>query len=455
VKNDGFHISYRDKKELFLIIEQNTQLLSDATIEHVYHCAKCGLCLEVCPVYREMLVESHSPRGKVQLARHIIEGNLAITDRMKDILFSSCLLCGSCVAACPSGVRQDILFSGLRWRAAQRHGLGFTKKLFFHVLARGWLMSQSAWFGRWVREILNLTGIEEKIKAGNLPVDGVPPMNTKPFNREYSGVIKPRGRINARVLYFHGCATNYVFGDIGSAVVSVLRHMGVQVEIPRNQPCCGLPIFLSGDRETSLACMRDVIKKFDRCDVDAVIVDCATCGSALKNEYPHILRELRDLGESVADNLVEATERLAATTVDISEFIDAHSDWMPALSPVKGEKIKVTYHDPCHLLRAQGVGVQPRRLLTMLPNVDFVEMDEANQCCGGGGEYQIEYGDTSALITNRKIANILRSDAEIVSTGCPGCNITIGAHLKKVRNIRILHPVQLIQMALEGDKGNT
>jgi len=448
-------MEYRDKKELFLTMEHTTQLLSDTTIEHIYHCAKCGLCLEVCPVYREMLVESHSPRGKVQLARHIIEGDLAITDRMNDILFSSCLLCGSCVAACPSGVRQDVLFSGLRWRAAQRHGLGFTKKLFFHVLARGWLMSQSAWFGRWTREILRITGIEEKIQAGNLPVEGVPPMNAKPFNNAYRGVIPARGMTNARVLYFHGCATNYVFGDIGSAVVSVLRRMGVQVEIPRNQPCCGLPIFLSGDRKTSLACIHDVVEKFDRDDVDAVIVDCATCGSALKNEYPHILKELRDLGENVDDDLVEAAERLAAATMDISEFIDIHREWMPKFSPTNGEKMKVTYHDPCHLLRGQGVGVEPRRLLTMLPNVDFLEMNEADRCCGGGGEYQIEYGDTSALITNRKIANICRSGAEIVATGCPGCNITIGAHLKKINDIRILHPVQLIHMALEGDNWKT
>jgi len=431
-------------------MKQTAQLLSDATVEHIHHCARCGLCLDACPVYREMRVESHSPRGKVQLARHIINGNLEITDRMKDILFSSCLLCGSCVAACPSGVRQSALFSGLRWRAAQRCGLGFAKKLFFQVLARERLMHQTTRLGRRVREMLRLTGMEEKMKAGNLPVGHVPPMNATPFNREYGGVIVPSGGINARVLYFHGCATNYVFGDIGVAATSVLRRMGVRVEIPKHQPCCGLPIFLSGDRETSLACIREVMEQFVRDDVDAVVVDCATCGSALKNEYPHILRELRDLGENVDDGLVKAAERLSSLTMDISEFINAHRDWMPAFSPAHGKKVRVTYHDPCHLLRGQGVGVQPRRLLAMLPAVDFAEMDEAGRCCGGGGEFQLEYGDVSALITGRKIENIRRSEADIVATGCPGCNITIGAHLKKIGAVRVLHPVQLIHMALEG-----
>ncbi|HPQ42673.1 MAG TPA: (Fe-S)-binding protein [Syntrophales bacterium] len=429
-------------------MKEKKSLLSDVTNEHVYHCAKCGLCLDACPVYREMLMESHSPRGKVQLAKHIIEGDTELTEHMHDILFSSCLLCGSCVAACPSGVRQDALFSGLRWRAAERYGLGFAKKLFFQVLARGWLMSTSAWFGKWVRKIFGGPWIESKMKAGNLPIDGIPPMNPKPFNDEFPEIVRPEGTVNAHVLYFHGCATNYVFGDVGKAVVSVLTRMGVQVEIPKKQSCCGLPIFLSGDRKTALACIREVVGMFSRKDVDAIIVDCATCGSALRNEYVHILKELRDLGEGVDDDLVKSAEYLADKTMDVSEFIDAHRDWLPVFRPFDGDKIRVTYHDPCHLVKGQKVGVQPRRLLKLLPAVEFVEMEEADRCCGGGGEYQIEYGDMSARITNRKVENVLKTGAGIVATGCPGCTITIGAHLAK-DNVRTVHTVQLIKMAMD------
>jgi glycolate oxidase iron-sulfur subunit len=430
-------------------MERNKPLLSDATGEHAYHCAKCGLCLNACPVYREMLVESHSPRGKVQLAKHIIEGDLDITEHMSDILFSSCLLCGSCVAACPSGVRQDALFSGLRWRAAERYGLGFTKKLFFRVLANGWLMSTSAWFGKWVRKIFGGSWIESRMKVGNLPIEGIPPMNAKPFNDEFPEIVTPEGAVNARVLYFHGCATNYVFGDVGKAVVAVLTRMGVQVEIPKNQSCCGLPIFLSGDRKTSLTCIREVVGTCARKDVDAVIVDCATCGSALRNEYVHILKELRDLGEGVDDDLVKSAEYLAGITMDVSEFIDAHQDWLPPFQPAPAEKVRVTYHDPCHLLKGQHVGNQPRRLLKLLPNIEFVEMEAADRCCGGGGEYQIEYGEMSALITDRKVENVLKTGARFVATGCPGCNITIGAHLAR-HNVKTIHTVQLIQTAIEG-----
>jgi len=435
-------------------MEKDKPLLSESTNEHVYHCAKCGLCLDACPVYKELLVESASPRGKVQLARHIIEGNHDITKNMSDILFSQCLLCGSCVAVCPSGVKQTELYSGLRWRAAERYGIPFAKKLFFQVLSRKWVMSTSAWFGKWARKIFSGTWLESKIKAGNLPIDGVPPFNDKPFNDEFPEIVEADGKKRARVLYFHGCATNYVFGDIGKSVVSVLTRMGVEVAIPKGQSCCGLPIFLSGDRKTAMRCIEDALTLFAREDCDAVIVDCATCGSALRKEYPHILKELRDLGEDISEELIEKAELLSSKIRDISEYIYEHRDWLPEIKDT-GTRIRVTYHDPCHLVKGQEIEIQPRELLKAIPGVDFVEMEAANTCCGGGGEFQIEHGDTSALITNRKIKRIHDTGADVLATGCPGCNMTIGAHLDKKRGIKVLHPVQILKMAHDGDDLST
>ena len=428
-------------------MENRNTILSESTNENVYHCAKCGLCLDACPVYRELLVESASPRGKVQLAKYIIEGDLDITKHMSEILFSQCLMCGSCVAACPSGVNQTELFSGLRWRATERYGIPFVKKLFFQVLSRKWMMSTSAWFGRWARKIFGDPHIEGKIKAGNLSLDGVPSFNEKPFNDEYPEVVSAEGEKRGRVLYFHGCATNYVFADIGRSVVSVLKQMGVEVTIPKGQSCCGLPIFLSGDRKTSLRCIEETLALFAKDGFDAVIVDCATCGSALRKEYPHILRELRDLGEPIGEDMIKKADLLASKVRDVSEYIGKRMQWLPELKH-KGSKIRVTYHDPCHLLKGQGVSREPREILKAIPDIEYVEMEEASTCCGGGGEFQIEHGETSALITERKIGKIYDTNATILATGCPGCNITISAHLDKTKGIKVMHPVQLLQRAL-------
>jgi glycolate oxidase iron-sulfur subunit len=427
---------------------EKQECFGENTRENIYHCIKCGLCIAHCPVYKEVLLEEATPRGKVQLSRYLSEGSLELSEEVKEAFFSTCLLCGSCVANCPSGVHGDHLFSGVRWRAKQKYGIDWRKKVMFQILASRWLMSKSAALGGWARRNFSGPWIESKIKAGALSVDRIPPFNKKAFSDTVPEVVAPKsGKAKAKVLYFHGCATNFVFGDIGNAVVDVLSKMGVEVTTPKEQSCCGLPIFMSGDRETSVEVIREALKIFARADVDAVIVDCATCGAALKNEYPHLLKDLRELGEKVTDEEIRAADLLSAKTMDVTVFIDAHKDWLPKLGG-NGKKIRVTYHDPCHLVQGQKISAQPRNILKAIPDVEYVEMAGANDCCGGGGSFQVEHAKISAKITRRKIDNINATNAQVVATCCPGCNVTISNHLDPERQMKTMHPVQLLQMAL-------
>lgn len=419
--------------------------LSRETIENVHHCNKCGLCMAACPVYRELLVESFSPRGKVQLSRQVIEGQLDMTPKLREIL-SNCLLCGSCVATCPSGVQGDRLFSGLRWRVTQRLGVHWKKRVLFQILAHRWATSSSVRLARWAMRFLgNWLGVS--FKAGALPLERIPPLSQRPFSEEAPEVTPAKGNTRARVLYFHGCATNYIFPHVGRAVLDVLSAMGVEVITPRGQGCCGVPIFLSGAREASLGCVEEAVREFSKEEVDAVIVDCATCGSALVREYPHLLGELRELGEEVSHELIDKARILSGKAKDIMAFIGDHMAWLPEV-PFTETRLRVTYHDPCHLLKAQGVGMLPRKVLAGLPNVEFVEMDSPDACCGGGGSFQVEHPEISKNITQRKIRSIEATRAQVVATGCPGCRITIGAHLDPSSHVMVLHPVELVQMAL-------
>ena len=424
---------------------EKQELLGDDTRENIYHCIKCGLCIAHCPVYKEIQREDATPRGKVQLSRHLSEGGLELSEEVKEAFFSTCLLCGSCVANCPSGVHGDHLFSGVRWRAKQKYGIDWKKKAMFQILASRWMMSASATLGKWARRTFGGPWIETRLNAGALNVERIPAFNEKPFSQTVLEVVKPAGRSKGKVLYFHGCATNYLYGAIGQAVVDVLVKMGVEVIIPRGQSCCGLPIFMSGDRETSLRCIRDTLKLFAREDVDAVVVDCATCGAALKNEYVHLLRDLRQLGEAVGDEEIRAAELLAGKLKDVTVFIDEHREWLPAMK-ADGRKLRVTYHDPCHLVKGQKIGAQPRNVLKAIPGLEYVELPRADDCCGGGGSFQVEHADTSRKITQRKVDNIRETKAEILTTCCPGCSLTISNHLDPA--IRVLHPVQLLQEAL-------
>jgi glycolate oxidase iron-sulfur subunit len=428
---------------------EKKEVFGENTRENIYHCIKCGLCIAHCPVYKEVLLEEATPRGKVQLSRYLSEGSLELSEDVKEAFFSTCLLCGSCVANCPSGVHGDHLFSGVRWRAAQRYGIDWKKKMMFQLLASKWQMSTSAWFGKWARKMFGGPWIEAKLNAGALNVEKIPPFNDRPFSESVPEVIKPEGTAKAKVMYFHGCATNYIYGDIGQAVVDVLKRMGVEVIIPKDQSCCGLPIFMSGERETSLRCIRDTLKLFAREDVDAVVVDCATCGAALKNEYAHLLRDLSQLGERVTDEEIRAAELLAGKLKDVTVFIDEHRDWLPPMK-TDGQKLRVTYHDPCHLVKGQKISAQPRNILMAIPGVEYVELPGASDCCGGGGSFQVEHADTSRKITKRKVDNIQETRAQVLATCCPGCNLTISNHLDPA--IKVLHPVQLLQKALNSSK---
>jgi glycolate oxidase iron-sulfur subunit len=422
---------------------EQKELLGKDTAENVYHCIKCGLCSAHCPVYKEIRMEHASPRGKVQLTKKMLENDLGLTEEIKSAFFSTCLLCGSCVANCPSGVDQMSLFSGVRWRSVQKYGADWRKRAMFRLLSSRWMMSASATIGEWARRNFGGQWIESKIHLGALSADRVPPLNEKPFTEMVPEVVEPKGgKVNAKVLYFHGCATKYLYGDIGMAVVDVLSKMGVEVIIPRDQGCCGLPIFFSGERRASIEVIREALRLFARDDVDA-------CGSSLKNEYYHMLKDLKDLGENVTDEEIKSAELLSAKLQDVSLFIDLHKKWLPEMNPT-GEKIRVTYHDPCHLAKGQKVTAQPRNILKSVPNIEFVEMNGAIDCCGGGGSFQIDYPEISAMITKRKVDHIEATKAQFCVTGCPGCNLTISNHLDPA--IKVLHPVQLLQKALNSSQ---
>jgi glycolate oxidase iron-sulfur subunit len=428
---------------------ETTPVFSENTKENIYHCIKCGLCMAHCPVYKELLVESATPRGKVQLSRQLSEGSLDLAEEVKNAFFSTCLLCGGCVANCPSGVHGTHLFSGVRWRAVQRHGMDWRKNAIFQLLANSWMMSTSAWFGKWARKMFGGLRVESMVNAGALNLARIPALNEKPFSKTVPEVTRPEGKARAKVLYFHGCATNYLYGKIGLAVVDVLGKIGVEVVTPKEQGCCGMPIFISGAREASLRVIRETLKTFAREDVDAVVCDCGTCSDGLKKEYPHLLLDLRELGESVTDEEIRAAELLAGKVKDVTVFIDEHRDWLPAMKD-NGRKIRVTYHDPCHLVNAQKVTAQPRNLLKSIPGVEYVELPGANECCGGGGAFQVEHAETSRKITRRKVDNIHATGARVLATCCPGCNLTLSNHLDPDRKLEVMHPVQLLQIALGG-----
>ena len=406
----------------------------------VDRCNKCGLCISACPTYQQILTEGASPRGRVQQVKNYLEGNVDLSKRFKEIILS-CLLCETCIVNCPSGVRHDEIFTDLRGELVKKYGLNWKKRLIYTLLTNEKFLHSTTIFAKLGRNWLVET-FAKGMRIGNIPMGKLPMVNPKPFRDQFDGVIRPDGEPKGRVFYFTGCFTNYFAGGVGQAVVNVLKKLGLEIEIPSEQDCCGIAVILSGEEDLPLKNVEKNISMLTRAEVDAVLVDCATCGAAFKKEYIALLKR-KGMDTTQA-------EVLKKRTFDVMEYVAARIDDLPLPKNGFKNKIKITYHDPCHLVRAQGVSEAPRKILKALPQFEYVEMEEASACCGGGGSFQFDFPGVSKQITEKKIKNIRETGASVIVTGCPGCRVTIGGNMKDQDRISVLHPLQLLDWALSG-----
>lgn len=401
-------------------------------------CNKCGLCLSVCPVYGQKRQESLSPRAKVQLIRHYAEQDLASSPALHQIV-SQCLMCGSCSAGCPSGVDHASLFQRMRSAMVGDFGQDWKKRAVYHFLSHEKQLHLAARFAGMGQKAA-LDRLFDEFKLGNIPLKRMPRFNERPFRETVPAVIDPRGEMRGTLLYFTGCATNYVFGDTGGDVVKVLTTMGYRVEIPAGQVCCGMPMALQGSPAMARSNMLRNIDVLDRNDAVAVITDCATCGSAFSKEYVPVLK---GLGEDT-----RRAHALAAKVKDISLFLWEHRCELEPHLSAGGNPLKVTYHAPCHLRNHQGVLGEVERLLAILPGVAYLRTPDFDACCGGGGTFFYDHPEISKQIVDRKVSNARNSGADLWLTGCPGCHLNLSGNLEDGDTLRILHPVQVVSTCM-------
>jgi glycolate oxidase iron-sulfur subunit len=278
-------------------------------------------------------------------------------------------------------------------------------------------------------------------KLGRIPLNRLPRFNKESFRKSMGEIVPPVGKRLGRVLYFTGCATDLINADVGRATVEVLTRLGLEVVIPQDQVCCSVPIFLSGARREALPNIEKNLAIFDRDDADAIVVDCATCGSGLKRGIPHLVE---DLGLDA-----ERATRVASKVRDVSQIVTELMDRLELENRSVDAPCTVTYHEPCHLVRSMGVSEEPRKVLTSLGDVELIEMEGAAECCGGAGSFQFEHVEISAGVTSRKKEHIRATGARLVATGCPGCTLTLGGNLSEEGDPSVVHTIQLVAERLK------
>jgi glycolate oxidase iron-sulfur subunit len=408
-------------------------------------CVKCGACRANCPAFSAFQREPAVARGKVALAKHVLNGDLPLDDGTYSAM-SKCLLCGSCVDKCPNNVPTDEIVIAARESLAQKRGLTTFHKAVGQVIKTRKLMDMGALAAfvlgpLFFRKVPTTSGLRLRFP---MPFLGgsrhVPQIAKKAFMKRHPEVIEGESG-KPRIVFFVGCMTNFVYTEIGEATLALFRHLGCTVIIPKDQQCCGLPGMSGGDLDTVRELAEKNLNALERYDADYVMTACATCGGALHKLYPLVIGkrnpELKQRLQALADKTMDAAVLLQKLGLD--------ADVTGA-----GESIKITYHDPCHH-RTAGIAKQPRTLLQEAGGIELVEMEGADRCCGLGGTFNVYHYDSSLKINATKTAAIQATSADAVVTGCPGCIMQLSDGLKQAGDkTRVLHTVELLARKIRG-----
>lgn len=461
------------------------------TMAELERCVGCGNCLSVCPVVGAAAPHGYpGPRAVGTGLSRSAPDFWAASD-----LVGLCTTCMACEEACPGDVPiyQAILMMRARnFEETAMRGvepLPRFKRLVVDFFSQDKLAAAARW-GAALQGLAYRRTVSGEMKArvplpmGPLGNRVVPPLAAKSLADEFPETVAGTDPAGPRVAVYAGCLYGYAYTDTGRSLVEVLRRHSREVLVPAGQVCCGAPALYSGDLLTARRLAAENSRVFEATGADFVVTACATCGDVLTREYPR-LYEFPDGLEAPPEGADDAARVLGFSrrVRDIHEFLCAEVPFRapteappitpPAVSPAASPAAPtpsspgastaapaaagiVTIHDPCHLVRGQGIHDEVRRLIQALPGVTLVEMKDASACCGGAGSFSLDHYDIAKAIRSRKVAAIEETRAGTVVTGCPSCRTHLSDGLERAGKGRpVRHLVDLLGDAYRaGERGD-
>ncbi|MGH8879154.1 MAG: (Fe-S)-binding protein [Stackebrandtia sp.] len=407
-------------------------------------CVHCGFCLSTCPTYELWGQEMDSPRGRIQLMKLGLEGE-ELTDSTVTHM-DRCLGCMACLTACPSGVRYDVLIAAKRAEVEENHERSRAQRwlrgLIFALFPRPGrlrLLRGPLRIAQWLR----LDRLAKRVLSGRFPglatmAALAPRLGPRPRLPHRVAASEPE---RATVGMLTGCVQREFFPEVNAATARVLAAEGCRVEIPARQGCCGALSLHSGRRVEAAGYARSTIEAFG--GVDTVVVNAAGCGSAMK-EYGDVLADDPQWAGRARD--------FAAKVRDASEYLAE----LEPRAPRHPLNLPVAYHDACHLAHAQGISAQPRELLRAIPGLEVREIADAEICCGSAGVYNILQPEAATELGDRKAANVLSTEAELLVSANPGCAMQIAsAAQRRGQSVRVAHLVEVLDASIRGRHPDT
>ncbi len=237
----------------------------------------------------------------------------------------------------------------------------------------------------------------------------------------------------ARASLFATCLVDQVYPQVGISTVRLLRRLGVEVDFPTGQTCCGQPAFNSGYASQARAMALRWLEQFQQSQY--VVVPSGSCASMLKVHAPEMLKDDPTLAARARD-LAGRTYELSQFLVDVLHVTDVGASFQGS----------VTYHPSCHLLRDLRADTQAQRLIQSVRGADYVELPNAEECCGFGGTFAVKYPEISTAILEGKLQAIEASGADAVVACDMGCLMHIaGAMSRRGMKAKTMHLAELLE----------
>ena len=394
--------------------------------EDISRCVHCGFCLNFCPTYVALGLETESPRGRIHLIDALTQGRIQPKRSVLEHL-DLCLGCRACEATCPSGVRFGRIMEGARAQvvATGRHPLSWRLRSIVlrwtlpHPRRLRLLAVLLRFYQRsGLQSLVRRTRLLRLLPFGLYDMEQLLPRVAGRFFAPASTGANPDAGDGARrVALLTGCVMPFFYPQTHEATVRVLERHGYRVVVPEEQVCCGALFVHGGDRQTARRLARRNIDVFLAAGVEAVIINAAGCGSTLK-EYGDLLAEDPEYAEKAA--------HFSSLVKDITEFLVE----LPFKEGLGRLERRVTYQDSCHLAHAQRITAAPRQLLRAIPGLELVEMENADRCCGSAGIYNVTQRAMSSRLLADKMRAVAATEASAVVTANPGCMLQVEAGLR-------------------------
>ncbi len=450
-------------------------------------CVHCGFCLPACPTYQLWGEEMDSPRGRIHLITQILDGagGGATTATHLD----RCLGCMACVTACPSGVRYDRLIEAARgWADDEGRTAGVTGDMAAPNAPPGHLLPARSVRDRAVRAaIFSLFPYPRRLRAAVAPLRaaqrlGLTAATGRLADRlpaELAAALRlapdpPRGRGSRRasasaqagavagpvrltrsrtlpervpalrtrravVGMLTGCVQSVFYPQVNAATADVLSAEGCDVIVPPRQGCCGALSLHGGRRAEAAGLARRTIETFEQAGVDAIVVNVAGCGSAMKEYTDLLAADAQWAGRAAA---------LSAKVRDLSEFLTE----LGPVAPRHALPVTAAYHDACHLAHAQRITAQPRELLAGIPGLRLAEIADAGTCCGSAGIYNLVQPGPAQELGRRKADAVAATGADLLVSGNPGCALQISSALaERGTSMPMVHLAEVLDASIRGE----